>query len=78
MKLLRLADLTQKGLGKRSHLYDQIQKGFFPRPLKLHQRIACWPEQEIDRLIGFLGTEPTRESLRAFVADLVTQRKGSA
>jgi predicted DNA-binding transcriptional regulator AlpA len=76
MKLLRLADLTAKGLGKRSFIYEQIARGLLPRPLKLHSRLACWPEPEVDRLITFLITEPAEGDLRAFVADLTAQRKG--
>ena len=78
MKLLTISDLTARGLGERSFIYDQISKGCLPPPVKLSRRIARWPECEIDRLIGFLVAEPKREELKNFVGELLTNRKVSA
>jgi prophage regulatory protein len=50
MKLLRLPDLIARGLGSRSSIYVRMERGEFPRPIKIG-RINGWPEHEIDAWI---------------------------
>lgn len=49
-KLLRLSQIKEKtGLG-RSMIYNYIQIGEFPKPLKL-KRVALWVESEVDQWV---------------------------
>lgn len=44
---IRLKEVLQRTGLSRSTLYDRMEKGEFPKPLKVGERIACWPEHEI-------------------------------
>lgn len=33
---------------RRSTIYERMKIGTFPRPIKLGDRVACWPEHEIE------------------------------
>jgi prophage regulatory protein len=50
MKLLRLPDLIDRGLGSRSSIYARMERGEFPRPVKIG-RINGWPAHVIDAYI---------------------------
>ena len=50
MKLLRLPDLIARGLGSRSSIYVRMERGEFPRPVKIG-RLNGWLEHEIDAWI---------------------------
>ena len=50
MKLLRLPDLIARGLGSRSSIYLRMDRGEFPKPVKIG-RLNGWPESEIDAWI---------------------------
>lgn len=56
MKLLRMPDLIERGLGSRSSIYARMDRGEFPRPVKIG-RINGWPEPEIEGLIESLIAE---------------------
>ena len=50
MKLLRLPQLIERGLGSRSSIYQRMAAGEFPKPVKIG-RINGWPEPEIESYI---------------------------
>ena len=50
MKLLRLPQLIERGLGSRSSIYARMATGEFPRPVKIG-RLNGWPEAEIDSYV---------------------------
>lgn len=47
MVFIRQPEVLRRTALSRSTLYELIGKGEFPKPLKLGERIACWPEHEI-------------------------------
>lgn len=51
-RLLRIAEvMTIVGIGKSS-IYDGVQQGTFPQPIKLSARAVCWPESEISAWVN--------------------------
>ena len=56
-RLLRLSEVQRLTGLRRSALYEQMQRGVFPRPVKTGRRLACWSETAVqswisDRLEG--------------------------
>lgn len=47
MVFIRQPEVLRRTALSRSTLYELIDKGEFPKPLKLGERINCWPEHEI-------------------------------
>lgn len=55
-KLLRLADVeTVVGL-KKSSLYNLINQGKFPRPVKLGKRSVRWRYSDLQKFISHLSS----------------------
>jgi prophage regulatory protein len=48
LSILRRKQVEQRTGLSRSTIYDHIQKGSFPRPIKLGVRAVGWIETEID------------------------------
>lgn len=46
--LLRLNAVKERTALSRSHIYELLERGEFPRPVKLSGRINAWPDHEID------------------------------
>jgi len=46
-RLLRLKQVLQLVPFSKSHLYELVKKGTFPRPVKLSERVTCWYERDI-------------------------------
>ena len=46
-KFIRLPEVQQISGAKRSTLYGLIQKGEFPKPVKLSERSVAWLESEV-------------------------------
>jgi len=49
--LLRLPAVLDRTALSRSRVYDLLERGDFPRPVKLSGRINAWPSDEIDAWI---------------------------
>jgi prophage regulatory protein len=48
IKLIKISDVTSNlGLSK-SHMYALIQRGKFPKPIKLSERSSAWLESEVN------------------------------
>ncbi|MGB8297226.1 MAG: AlpA family transcriptional regulator [Polyangia bacterium] len=47
-RLLRLPDVLGRVGISRSSIYDLVQRGAFPQPVKLGTRCTAWVEGEID------------------------------
>jgi prophage regulatory protein len=47
MVFIRQPEVLKRTALSRSTLYELIDKGQFPKPLKLGERINCWPEHEV-------------------------------
>lgn len=52
--ILKLPDVMKKTGLSKAGLYALIQKGKFPRPVKLGTRASGWIDDEIDDWIGTL------------------------
>lgn len=51
-RLLRLTDVIERTSLKRSTIYDLMEKGLFPRPIKISgARQNAWLENEIEAYI---------------------------
>ena len=46
--ILRLPDVKQKTGQSRSTIYDKVQRGEFPAPVKIGERAVGWVEAEVD------------------------------
>lgn len=51
-RLLRLPEVIERTGLSRSSLYQRINQGTFPRPIKLGQRASAWPLSEIDQWVA--------------------------
>lgn len=51
MKLLRLPQVIERTSLRRSTIYEMMQAGTFPKPVKLNLRSNGWIEAEIDAFI---------------------------
>lgn len=56
MKLLRQPDLTARGFGCRSLIYDKVRRGTFPKPAK-YGHWNVWTEAQIDEYVRGLLQE---------------------
>lgn len=46
---IRQPEVLKRTQLSRSTLYELVAKGAFPKPLKLGERINCWPEHEVNQ-----------------------------
>ena len=49
--ILRLPVVIQRTGRSRSSIYQDVQRGFFPKPIKLGPRSIGWPEIEVDAIV---------------------------
>lgn len=45
--LLRLPAVAEKTGLSRSRIYSLINEGGFPKPVKIGERVAAWPDNEV-------------------------------
>lgn len=50
--LIRQPEVLRRTALSRATLYEMMAAGRFPKPLKVADRINCWPEAEIDAWIA--------------------------
>ena len=50
-RLLRLPEVIERTGLSRSSLYQRINQGTFPKPIKLGKRASAWPCSEIDQWV---------------------------
>jgi len=48
---IRLPEVRQKVGMSKSHIYDLISQGKFPKPVKVSPRISCWVAAEVDQWV---------------------------
>lgn len=48
MTFIRQAEVLRKTALSRSTLYELIDAGKFPKPLKIGERINAWPQHEVE------------------------------
>lgn len=47
-RILRLPDVASKTGMSRTAIYDNVQRGLFPRPIRISLRMIGWLEHEVD------------------------------
>ena len=53
-KIIRRSEVLKRTGKATSTIYEQIQKGLFPKPVKLGPRSVGWVEDEVDEHIEML------------------------
>lgn len=51
MQLIKLKDVISKTCLSRSSIYDYVDRGLFPKPVKLGARSVAWVLCEVDEWI---------------------------
>ena len=80
MRLLRLqgADGVCARIAHRpTTAYAMVNAGTLPPPIKFG-RSSCWPEHEIDAVVGAIVAGRTENEIRVLVRELVASRSSSA
>lgn len=73
--LMRPADVQKAtGMG-RSTLYAHIDRGTFTPPVKLGERFAVWPQDEVERIINARIAGYDDEAVRQLCTELTEARK---
>jgi prophage regulatory protein len=54
-KLLKLKQVTERVAQSKSTIYRGIDKGLFPRPVKLGSRMVRWLSDDIDAYLSRLS-----------------------
>jgi prophage regulatory protein len=76
-KLFRLPKvLDEMGLSRAS-LYQRIQDGLFPEPVRPSRRMSVWPSYEVQAVIDAMVAGKTETSLRKIVKGLEAERAAS-
>jgi len=75
--MLRMKDLRII-LGKccRQTIYDKINHGLLPRPVRLGQRMVLWPKSEISAVLAAHLAGHGDDVVRALVCRLHEDRQG--
>lgn len=74
-KICRLGEvLTARGGICRATLYNHIEAGLFPKPLKLNRRANCWPESEVGAINQAIIAGKSDEEIRLLVKRLEADR----
>lgn len=50
--LLRLPAVKERTGLSRTKIYELLETGAFPRPVKISERLNAWPDSEIDAWIN--------------------------
>jgi prophage regulatory protein len=66
--------IALSGMG-RATIYDFMQRGLFPAPIKIGPKLAAWPRSEIDRINGARIAGKSSDEIKAIVAELMGARK---
>lgn len=80
MRLLRLqgADGVCARLAHRpTTAYGMVNAGTLPPPIKFG-RSSCWPEHEIDAIVGAIVAGRTEDEIRVLVQALLASRSSAA
>jgi prophage regulatory protein len=75
MRLIRLPEVKSKTGHARTTIYEQIQRGLLPPPVRTGIKSSAWPDIEIDAINAARIAGKTRTEIRALVARLVANRK---
>lgn len=74
MKLIKLPRVSDLSALQTTKIYDSVNKGLFPSPVKIAARSVAWPEAEVMALVAARIAGKTDEEIRKLVADLKAAR----
>lgn len=66
--------LAQTGM-KKSTLYAHMDQGLFPRPVKLGDKFAVWPADEVSKINAARIAGKTPDEIKVLVVELTDARK---
>ena len=72
--LLRLPGVIERVGLRRTAIYDRINQGLFPAPVKLGPRASVWPAHEVAACNEAVVKGKSPEEIRALVQQLHAQR----
>jgi len=75
MYLKKLRDIRNQLPRARATIYDEINRGLFPKPIKVG-RNSYWTDDEIDQMMAAYRAGATEQELRALCDAIHQQRKG--
>jgi prophage regulatory protein len=62
------------GMG-RATIYDFMQRGLFPQPIKLGPKLAAWPADEISKINAARIAGKSHAEIKVLVTALMDSRK---
>ena len=71
------AAIDQSGLS-RSTIYDLVQRGLFPPPIKAGPKLALWVRSEISAWCAAQIAGKSEDDIKALIVSLVEARKDAA
>ena len=75
MQMLRLPTvLCQTGYRSQATIYGRINKGIFPKPVKIGERSSAWPSDEVESVCWAQAAGATENELRTLVDRLHQKR----
>ena len=69
-----IGEVLRRKASGRSTLYAEIQRGVFPKPVKLGARKVGWPQHEVDQMMLLYLRSPSEQQVQDFVRDLESYR----
>lgn len=76
MRFLRVRDVSQKMGLSRASIYKLVQRGLFPRPVKVFAKVSVWPDTEVDQIMSAMCRQASSSEIRDLVRRLEEQRRG--
>jgi prophage regulatory protein len=65
--ILRLPETIHRVRRSRSSIYSDVQRGVFPKPIKLGPRSIGWPEKEVDTILDARIAGESEDDIRELV-----------
>ena len=76
-KLLKLADV-EKTIGfKKSAIYNLVNDGLFPPPVKFGKS-SFWPDYEVERLVAAIIANTSEDQIKKLVIEITEEREIAA
>jgi prophage regulatory protein len=77
VSLQRTNLVIQRGGGGRANHYNRIDKGLFVPPVKIGERMAAYPSNEVDAIIAAQISGASDAELRELVNYFIASRKSN-
>ncbi|HOE17239.1 MAG TPA: AlpA family phage regulatory protein [Syntrophorhabdaceae bacterium] len=70
MTFMRPVDVQRKMKVSRTHLYELIRQGLFPKPVKPFKKMSLWNEAEVDRIMEAFYKRIDKEKIKELVNEI--------